>query len=37
MEPTNNDKSFKVDRSYMLELASKTRRIFEKFESRAKE
>lgn len=29
MEPTNNDKSFKVDRSYMLELASKARRIFE--------
>lgn len=25
---TNNDKSFEADRSYLLELASKTRRIF---------
>ena len=29
MELTNNDKSFEVDRSYLLELASKARRIFE--------
>lgn len=29
MELTNNDKSFKVDRSYLLELASKARRVFE--------
>ncbi|MCC9312723.1 MAG: hypothetical protein KFF74_00915 [Candidatus Nanosynbacter sp.] len=29
MSLTNNDKSFEIDRSYLLELASKTRRIFE--------
>ena len=28
MSLTNNDKSFEIDRSYLLELASKTRRIF---------
>lgn len=37
MELTNNDKSFEADRSYLLELASKTRRIFKKFETREKE
>lgn len=29
MNLTNNDKSFEVDRSYLLELASKARKIFE--------
>lgn len=29
MKLTNNDKSFKVDRSYLLEIVSKARRAFE--------
>ena len=29
MSLTNNDKSFEIDRSYLLELASKARKIFE--------